>query len=129
MSSDDVRLVRRWFEGFERADLGLDICDPEIEIRNWAEFPITGPYRGLEGVRRWWDDIDEAFEDRQWELLDVIDAGDGRVLTIQRFTGRFRLTGLETDFAWGAVITVKGGKVARAHGYPSPRQAKEAAGL
>jgi ketosteroid isomerase-like protein len=127
--SEDVRLVREWFEGFERAELGLHICDPEIEIRNWAEFPITGPYRGHEGVRHWWDDIDEAFDELQWELLDLIDAGDGRVVTIQRFRGRFRLTGLETNFAWGAVITVREGKIASAHGYPSPRRAKEAAGL
>jgi ketosteroid isomerase-like protein len=126
---DDVRLVREWFEGFERAELGLDICHPEIEIRNWAEFPITGPYRGHEGVRRWWDDIDEAFDDLQWELLEVTDVGDGRVVTVQRFRGHFRLTGLETDFAWGAVITVRDGKIAAAHGYPSPRRAKDAAGL
>jgi ketosteroid isomerase-like protein len=129
VSADDVRLVREWFLGFERAELGLEICDPAIEIRNWAEFPITGPYRGHDGVRGWWNDIDEAFEGLSWELLDLIDVGDGRVVTVQRFTGRFRLTGIETSFAWGAVITVKEGKIAAAMGYPSPRQAKEAAGL
>lgn len=81
--SENSELVRRWFRGLERAELGLDLCDHAIEIRNWAEFPITGPDRGHEGVRRWWDDIGDAFENLDWELLDVVDAGDERVVTAQ----------------------------------------------
>lgn len=129
MSAENLELVRRWFEGFVRGELTLEICDPEIEIRNWAEFPITGPYLGHEGVRRWWDDIADAFEDLQYELLELIDVGDDRVVTVQRFVGRFRLTGIEVDFTWGAVVTVREGRIASAIGYPSPGRAKKAAGL
>ncbi len=125
----NVELVRRWFRGFERGELGLDLCHPEIEIRNWAEFPITGPYHGHDGVRRWWDDIGDAFDDLQWELVELTDAGDGRVVTVQRFEGRFRLTGIDVDFAWGAVISIRDGKIASAAGYASPGRAKQAAGL
>ena len=129
MSAENLELVRRWFRGFERAELGLDLCDPAIEIRNWAEFPITGPYVGHKGVRQWWDDVGDAFENLDWELLEVIDVDDERVVTVQRFTGRFRLTGIDVDFAWGAVIAVSDGKIASATGYASPGRAKKAAGL
>jgi ketosteroid isomerase-like protein len=129
MSRANVELVRRLFRGFERGELEFDICDPAIEIRNWAEFPVTGPYVGHEGVQRWWDDIADVFENLDWALLEVIDAGGDRVVTVQRFSGRFRLTGIEVDFTWGAVISVRDGKVVSAIGYPSPGRAKKAGGL
>lgn len=58
-----------------------------------------------------------------------IDADDERVVTVQRFTGHFRLTGIDVDFAWGAVISVSDGKIASAIGYPSPGLGKKAGGL
>ncbi len=129
MSAENVELVRRWFAGFERADLGLDLCHPGIEIRNWSDFPITGPYVGHQGVKRWWEDIGDAFENLDWALLEVIEADDDRVVTVQRFTGRFRLTGIEVDFTWGAVVAISDAMIASATGYPSPGRAKKAAGL
>jgi len=129
MAAENVTLVRRWFDGFERDELTLEICHPEIEIRNWAEFPVTGPYLGHDGVQHWWDDIADAFETLSWELMDLIDLGDRGVLTIQRFSGRFRLTGIDVGFAWGAHVTIRDGKIASAIGYPSPGLAKKAVGL
>jgi hypothetical protein len=35
----------------------------------------------------------------------------------------------ETDFTWGAVITVRDDKILSAVGYASPRRARRAAGL
>ena len=129
MSAEDVDLVRRWFDGLERDELSLELVAPDVEIRNWDEFPIKGPYAGHDGVRRWWNDISDAFEHSEWELREAIDAGAGRVVTVQRFRGRFRLTGIETDFHWGSVITIADGVITSATGYASPSAAKEAAGV
>lgn len=107
----NVELVRRWFRGFERGELGLDLCHPEIEIRNWAEVPITGPYHGHDGVRRWWDDIGDAFDYLQWELVELTDAGDGRVVTVQRF-GAASGSPAPTSTRLGAVISIRDGKIA-----------------
>ena len=128
MSEESVEVVRRWFGALQEGDPAPEMCDPEVEITNWAEFPVRGPYRG-DGVRRWWDDVADVFDEFRWELqsLEAIDAQS--CLTIQRLAGRFRHTGIETDFAWGAIVSVRDGKVLSAIGYPSPRQARRAAGL
>ncbi len=129
MSEDSVAAVTRWYDALQAGDPAPELCHPEIEITNWAEFPVTGPYRGHEGVRRWWDDVSDVFEEMRWEPQSIEAIDEQRCLTIQRVAGRFRHTGIEMDFAWGAVVEVRGGKILSAIGYPSPREARRAAGL
>ena len=90
---------------------------------------MRGPYHGLDGLRQWWDDFAEAFEDVRLELKEAIPLGEDRVVTAQHIVGRFRLTGIEVDGAFGAIVTVKDGKILSAIGYASPGRAKRAAGL
>jgi ketosteroid isomerase-like protein len=105
MTSADVEVVRRWFAGLERGELSLEICDPEIVISNWEESPVRGPYRGHDGLREWWADFAEVFEDVHLELKEALDVGDGRVVTTQHVVGRLRLTGIDVDGPFGAIIT------------------------
>ncbi len=129
MKDDNVETIRRWFDALRRGDPAPEMCDPEIEIRNWAEAPITGPYHGHEGVQRWWDDVTEAFEEVHFELLDLEPIDEVRCLTVQRLVGNFRLTGIEVSGDWGAIISVRQGKILSAIGYATPRRARRAAGL
>jgi ketosteroid isomerase-like protein len=129
MTSADVEVVRRWFAGLERGELSPEICDPEIVISNWDESPVRGPYRGHDGLREWWADFAEVFEDVHLELKEAIDVGDGMVVTTQHVVGRFRLTGIDVDGPFGAIITVRNGKILSARGYEGPGRAKKAAGL
>jgi ketosteroid isomerase-like protein len=129
VSEDAVAVVRRWFDSLEKGDPAAHMCDPEIEISNWAESPVTGPYRGHEGVKRWWEDVVDAFQEFRWELLSIEPVDDRRCVTVQRIEGRFRHTGIETGFTWGAITTVRDGKILSAQGYASPRRARRAAGL
>ena len=69
MEAAPVEVARRWFDALAQGDPAPDLCDPEIEIRNWDEAPITGPYHGHEGLQQWWDDVADAFEDVRFELL------------------------------------------------------------
>jgi ketosteroid isomerase-like protein len=129
VKDDNVETIRRWFDALRRGDPAPEMCDPEVEIRNWAEAPITGPYVGHEGVRQWWDEVSDAFEDVHLELLDVEPIDDVRCVTVQRLVGNFRLTGIEVSGAWGAIVSVRQGKVLSAIGYATPRRARRAAGL
>jgi ketosteroid isomerase-like protein len=128
LSEESIETVRRWFAALQRGDPAPEMCDPEIEIRNWAESPIPGPYLGHEGVQQWWDDVSDAFENVRFELLDVEPIDNARCLTVQRLVGRFRRTGIEVNGAWGAIVTVRRGKILSAIGYATPRRAKRAAG-
>jgi ketosteroid isomerase-like protein len=129
VSGDSVEIVQRWFDALQRGNPAPELCHPEIEIRNWAEFPIPGPYHGHDGLQRWWDDVAEAFEEFQWTLKSIEPIDGDRCLTVQRISGRFRHTGIETDGAWGAVLTVRDAKIRSAIGYSTPRRARRAAGL
>ncbi len=132
MSEENVELVRRWLEGLERGEVSPELCDPEIEIRNWAESPAPGPYHGYDGLHRWWRtvaDPDIVVDPRPFQVEEMIDVGDDRVVVIQRLTGKARYSGIEFDEVWGAVITVRDGKIFSALGYASPEDAKRAAGL
>jgi ketosteroid isomerase-like protein len=129
VSQDNVDTIRGWFEALQRGDPAPEMCHPEIEIRNWAEAPITGPYHGHEGVQRWWDDVSEAFDEVHFELVDVEPIDDVRCLTEQRLVGNFRLTGIEISLAWGSIVSVRQDKILSAVGYATPHSARRAAGL
>ncbi len=129
MSEPNAHVVRRWFEGFARGEVTPEICDHEIEIRNWSESPVPGPYNGHQGLHDWWQDLADAFDEIHFELTDLFDVDDEHVLTIQRLVGRFRLTGVDVDVPWGSVVRVRDGKIRSAVGYASPEQAKQAVGM
>jgi ketosteroid isomerase-like protein len=129
VSEDAVAVVRRWFAALESGDPAPELCDPEIEIRNWDNAPITGPYFGHDGVRQWWADVADAIDDMRFELEHIEAIDESRALTIQQLAGRFRLTGIEVRGAWAAIITIRDGKILKAMGYASPRRARRAAGL
>jgi ketosteroid isomerase-like protein len=132
MSQETATVVRRWFDRLQAGDPGADMCHPEIEIRNWPESPVPGPYFGRDGVRKWFrevNDSDIGSEIRMFALQEVIEAGEDRVLTIQRARGRGRTSQLEVDRLWGSIVTVRSGQIASAFGYSTPEEARQAAGL
>jgi ketosteroid isomerase-like protein len=129
MSSENVEVVTRWFEGLARGELSPGLCDPEIVIRNWDEAPVRGPYHGHPGLRQWWADIADAIDDVRLELKEVIDVDDERVVTTQHVVGVFRSTGIPLDGPFGSIVTVRDGRILSADGYASPGRAKKAAGL
>ena len=74
-------------------------------------------------------DPDIVVDPRLFQVQELTDLGDGRVLVINRMTATARYSGIEVDQLWGSVITVVDGKIRSAVGYPSPEDAKRAAGL
>jgi ketosteroid isomerase-like protein len=129
MSEENVEVVRRWGEALSRGDLPLELSDPELRLDNIAEFPNTGPYHGHEGLRRWWQDVADAFDEVRFEFEKLIGVDDERVVSVQRTIGRFRHTGIPIDNRWASLFWVREGRVTRAVGYVSEKRALEAAGL
>src|SRR3954469_13623190 len=106
MAGENAEVVRRWVSRFAEGDAGVELCDPDVRIDNVADFPITGPYHGHDGVQQWWDDLQDAIDERQIELDELHEADAQRVVTSQRLVGRFRHTGIPLDAGWGSVIWV-----------------------
>jgi ketosteroid isomerase-like protein len=62
------------------------------------------------------------------ETLDLIDAGDS-VISVFRWTGRGKASGVKTETTMFGVYDVEGGRIVRFRQYESREQALEAAGL
>jgi ketosteroid isomerase-like protein len=129
VSEEAVGVVRRWLDGTARGELMVELWDPQCRIENAEGWVIEVEYFGHEGVRRWWDDLDEAFADLRLEPEELIAIDDERVLSTHRFRGHFRTTGIELNGPWAAVITVRDGLMVEAVGYFTKAQAMKAAGV
>ncbi len=127
MSEPALAVARRWLERLANGDVAPELCDPEVEIRNWAEAPLPGPYNGHEGLQRWWADIEDVLDNARFELHEAEEVDAEHVLTLQHIIGRFRHTGIEVDNPWGSIVKVRDGKILGATGYPSPNSARRAA--
>jgi ketosteroid isomerase-like protein len=132
MSQKNVSVVRRWWEGFNEDGMPpLALCDEEIQIRMPQDFPVRGLYEGHDGVRRWRDEVFDVFDDPRVEAEEIVDVhGDGTtVLMLLRATGIASYSELKVNYEWGAIWTIRDGKVLRAQGYLNRADALEAAGL
>lgn len=129
-STDQIELVRRFHEGWISQDLGmvLECIDPEMEF-DWSESraPFRGVYRGRDGMRRYWDEVQEAWERFAPELDDVLDCGGGRLVTPSTVRGRARASGIELE-AHGAMLwTLRDGKIVSGKLFQTVEEALEAA--
>ena len=130
MSRENVDVVRRVWQAISSdGDLPFELWDVDLRIDNMPEWPIRGPYHGHEGLARWRADLAEVIEDLHFEVKEVIDLDEERVLSVLRATGRASHTGIEMDHVWASVLTLREGKIVHALGYWTPEQAREAVGL
>jgi ketosteroid isomerase-like protein len=73
--------------------------------------------------------VNSTFDEFWFEAAELIDAGEETVVAVERFGGRAKLSGVETDQTSGVVLTIRGGKIARCREYATRAEALEAAGL
>jgi ketosteroid isomerase-like protein len=104
-------LYRLFNEGkFEQA---LQELPAEIEWVVLEVLPDQGPYRGREGVRRFWRTWQETFERFRVEILEVHDLDD-QVVVMMRVGGTGRDSGIEVDSpAFPSVWTWRDDKLVR----------------
>jgi hypothetical protein len=127
MSRENVELVRRVYDDFfERGELPFELTDPEIRIDNIAESPMPGPYHGHEGLRQWWADIVDAVPGLRFQLEELIDVGDDRVVGMLRTLGTELI---EQMPSWAVIHWIRDGLVVRTAGYVRREEALEAVGL
>jgi ketosteroid isomerase-like protein len=76
MSQENVEIVRRWFEAYNRRDIGglTDLSDPEIDLR--SRFVAIEPVlHGYEGIRAYFEGLHEAYDHFEVVPVEFIDAG------------------------------------------------------
>ncbi len=132
MSRQNVDVVRAVFDAQRRRDWQAfrDLYDPEIEWDDvaglWGDW---GKRRGFQAVRDAWVTWFEAFDQVDFDIESVLQAGDDVVITSIRMSGRGRESGLPVEQRISVVWTMRDGRVARVRGYRDRAEALEAAGL
>jgi ketosteroid isomerase-like protein len=140
MSQENVKLAQDAFLAASRGGVfdaldqdalerAFEFFDPEIEIREDPRFPEAGVLRGQDAVRSYFAQFTEQFDEFQFELEDVLDVGDDRVMLLFRLHGRGKGSGavFEEHPAW--VQTIRGGKTVRLEAYLDRGAALRAVGL
>ncbi len=118
MSRENVEIVRRLYDAVARRDTAdvLALYDPDVEW-DFTRHPfgdlIGGVvYRGHDGLRSFFGDMHEVWENVEWDLEDLFDAGE-HVVVVAKHHGRGRTSGVETEGSAVGVWTVRNGKVVR----------------
>jgi ketosteroid isomerase-like protein len=124
-------LARRWSQAFNRRDIQAlaELTSEDFEFVPYLGSLIEADvYRGLDGLRRYFEDARAAWEDlrvRQAEVREV----DGRTISFGELRGKGRASGLEVQVALTWVGDWKDGKLARLVTYTDKDEALRAAGL
>jgi ketosteroid isomerase-like protein len=133
MSQENVEIVRRAWDAFERGDiqLAMEAFDPEIEFdvsRDvWGSVVGGGLYHGFEGLATWFGDLYDAWDGFEMSAEEVIDVGGDRVITVLFARGRGRASGIEIEHRPAGIGTMRAGKVVRLAWFPSREEALAAA--
>jgi ketosteroid isomerase-like protein len=131
MSEENVEVVRQALAAYARGDIeeGLSYLHPEGELHSAVIGSAEGKvFRGHDGIRTWFAELGETFEEMTTELTEYRDLGD-RVVAFGHIHARGRESGLELDSPTGWVMTLRDGKVLKAEGFLSRAETLEADGL
>jgi ketosteroid isomerase-like protein len=129
MSEENVEVVRAFIAAYNRRDFdaAVEAFDPEVE---WVlpERQSADSCRGPDAVIRFWEGIDNTFDDLQLRPQEHIDAGNV-IATRLRHYGRAK-SGVEIDTElYHQVATFRGGRMVRIEYFASWPEALEAAGV
>jgi ketosteroid isomerase-like protein len=131
MSRENVELVRSLFAAFATRDLdaAARVLHPEIEIHPSI---VGGPegitYRGLDGNRKFWAEIDATWTEFRIEPREFRDLGE-QVLVLGQAFARGRETGIGLDQPGAWIAAVREGRIVRLQSFSDQRKALQAAGL
>jgi ketosteroid isomerase-like protein len=133
MSRENVEAFKRSFEAANRHDFDamLEELDPAVEWHPAVGAALGGEatvLRGREEVRKWFQDLFEAFADLRFELSESRDLGD-ELLAFGRVHAHGTQSGVEIDSPLAWLVRAKNGKAIWARSYLDPKEALEAAGL
>jgi ketosteroid isomerase-like protein len=133
VSRENVEIVRRIYDAVAQRDAATPFAyyaeDIVWDVSNSRRATLMhSVYHGHEGVRQSWRDGLSAFGEIDFEVKELIDAGD-QVLAVIRERAVGRASGVPVETTHLAVLTLSGGKVIQVQMFDDPQQAREAAGL
>ena len=135
MSEENVEIVRRAIVANrsgppqETLEVVLSLSAPEVEFTSRVTAVEGGDYVGHEGVRRYHDDMVDAFRAWRNDPDEIVAVSPDAVLVDNVFHGTGKDSGMEVELRSAIVFVLSEGKVVRCLSYSTRAEALEAAGL
>jgi ketosteroid isomerase-like protein len=112
VSSENVEVVRRIFEGWSRGRFSnAEFFDEDIEF-DMVDWPAPAKSRGVAAMGETWRTSLGAWENFRSIPTEFIDCGQ-RVLVLNHIEARGRESGVEVSAETASVFTFEAGKVVR----------------
>jgi ketosteroid isomerase-like protein len=129
MSQENVEAIREFYDAWRRGDMAwiLERSDPAIEIVQPPEVPDSKTYRGHAGVIEAFEDWPSQWDEWRFELVEVIDVDEIRVISVSRHDLRARGIEMQQEVAYLHMIERE--LAVRVEMYFTRDQALVAAGL
>jgi ketosteroid isomerase-like protein len=105
------------------------VFHPELEHHSVFAAVEGEVYRGIEGQRSRWENVNATWDDFHIAVAEVHGVDAERVVVVLRLLGKAKVSGVPLDTLLGQVWTWRDGKVWRIVTYTEPGDALEAVGL
>ena len=131
VSKENVELIRRSYDGFNRRDLAAtdELLHPDFELDFSNSLgPERGVYTGEEGLRRVFEPYWDAFDSISIEPERFIGTADV-IIAVVRARGRGKGSGVEVDARGPHMWSFRDGKIVGFRLFQELEEALEAAGL
>jgi ketosteroid isomerase-like protein len=130
--SRNVEVVRRLIEANRSDDLeaaievGVALSDPAVEFTSVMAAVKPETYHGHDGIRRYVNELADAWEEWRHEPEEIFEVGPDRVVAVfgSRLIGRGSGVAVETRRAMACVMS--GGKLLRGQVYARREEALQA---
>ncbi len=130
MAQENARLVERAIAAINAREIEgyLACCTEDVKL----ETPVAavgGVYDGIDGIRRYFGDIEEAGPDFRIELDGVEEVGSERVIAFLSFSSTGRASGIRLGAPLTNVYDLVEGKISHIRIFLDRQEALKAAGL
>jgi ketosteroid isomerase-like protein len=125
----DIEALRAGYEAFNLGDweTAFRNADPDVELKTADRVTNPGTYRGLDEIRRFFEDLFEPFEEVVTEPQEFFERGN-RIAVFVLVRLRPRGSSAVVENRIGHLWTVRDGKIVRFEIFPEREKALEAAG-
>lgn len=127
----NTTLFREAIDAFNRRDKDafLALCDPQYENIPPRDWPESARVSGPEAIWDFFVSNQEPWEQSAFEIGELIDAENGKVVAQMQATVRGKASGVAIAWSYWHVIAFRDGKAVRSEWFTERAEALESAGL
>jgi len=130
MFEQDAETLRRAVDAVNGGDRSafLALCDPQLVNVPPRQWPESETQRGREAVWSFYAEANELWEETSFEVTELTDARDGKILAHLRQDVQGKISGARVGWSYWLLATFRDGKGIRQEWFADRAEALRAAG-